>query len=214
MKAKLQMLKTVSLIIIFMSLYACEPPITFTEPQPINTANLPKLPRQLHGNYLSLTDSSSLIISNTLIQRIYDFDYKIHPNQLDSTSKLNGDTLTNVNTNESTIIQWKSDSLIIHINSIDTLFQLNYNHIIRKYKGYYFLNTRYDNTSWTVEKMQLSKKHLTISGISKAQDIESLQEFTSNPPNANAKQEFTATKKQFKSLLKRVVLATLKLLFA
>jgi hypothetical protein len=198
----LKQLKIISVIIILTSLVACEPPVTFTEPQPVGTDNLSKFPRRLKGVYLSLSDSSTLSINDKLIQRTYDFDYKIHPNQLDSTARLSGDTLMNVETKERELIQRDGDSLLIHIHNVDTLFLMNYDNVVRKFKGYYFLNTRYDKTSWSVQKMQLSKGQLIISSISTKEDIENLKETTENVQDSVANYNFTATKRQFKKFVK------------
>src|SRR5690606_16120241 len=96
-------LKLISTFIILTSLLACEPPVTFNEPQPADTDNLSKFPKRLQGQYLSLADNSTLSISDKLIQRTYDYDYKVHQNQLDSTFRLSGDTIIDLETNEKTI---------------------------------------------------------------------------------------------------------------
>ncbi len=184
------------------SLFACEPPVTFNEPQPTDTDNLSKFPKRLQGQYLSLADNSSLSISDKLIQRIYDYDYKVHPNQLDSTTRLSGDTIIDLTTNEMTIIKRDGDSLINHIHYIDTLFQIDYDNVVRKYKGYYFINTRYDKTSWEVKKIQLAKGQLIISSISTKEDIENLKEMTETATDTIPPYKFTATKKQFKKFIK------------
>jgi hypothetical protein len=108
---KVKQIKILSMIIILTGLVACEPPVTFTEPQPVSTDNLSEFPRRLKGVYLSLSDSSTLSISDNLIQRTYDFDYKVHPNQLDSTARLSGDTLINLETKEKVLIKQDGDSL-------------------------------------------------------------------------------------------------------
>lgn len=185
------------------SLFSCEPPVTFTEPQPVDTDNLSKFPNRIKGHYLSLSDSSTLTISDNLIERTYDFDYKIHPNQLDSIARLSGDTLINIETNERVLIKRNGDSLMIHVHNVDTLFQMDYDNVIRKFKGYYFLNTRYDKTSWSVEKLQLSKGQLIISGISTEQDIESLKEITETANDTVLNYSFTTTKRQFKKFVKK-----------
>jgi hypothetical protein len=97
-------LKLITIFIFLTSLFACEPPVTFNEPQPTNVDNLSKFPNRLQGKYLNLTDNSTLLVGEKLIQRIYDYDYKIHLNQLDSAEQLSGDTIINVKTNEKTII--------------------------------------------------------------------------------------------------------------
>ena len=196
-------LKLISTLIILTSLFACVPPATFSEPQPANTDNLSKFPKRLQGQYLCLADSSTLSVGDQLIQRTYDFDYKLHPNQLDSTSQLLGDTIVDLKTNEKTAVKRDGDSLITHIHYIDTLIQIDYDNVVRKFKGYYFLNTRKDKTSWEVKKMQLSKGQLVISSISSKLDIDKLKEITEAPTDTIPPYKFTATKKQFKEFIKR-----------
>ena len=183
-------------------MFACEPPVTFNEPQPTDTDNLAKFPKRLQGQYLSLADNSTLSISDKLIQRIYDYEYKVHPNQLDSTTRLSGDTIIDLATNEKTLIKRDGDSLINHVHYIDTLFGMDYDNVVRKLKGYYFLNTRYDKTSWEVKKIQLAKGQLVISSISTKEDIENLKEITQTATDTIPPYKFTATKKQFKKFIK------------
>ena len=195
-------LKFASTIFILIGLFACEPPVTFNEPQPTDTGNLSHFPIRLQGEFLSLADNSILLISDKLIQRVYDYDHKIHPSQLDNSSYLSGDTLIDLNTNEKTIIKHDGDSLITHVHYIDTLFQMNYDNVVRKFKGYYFLNTRYDKTSWEVKKAQLSKGQLIISSISTKLDIDNLKEITEIPTDTVPPYKFSATKKQFIEFIK------------
>ncbi len=196
---KLQLILT---IIVLTGLIACEPSVRFTEPQPINKDNLSKFPNRLQGDYLCITDSSSLNITEKQIIKTYDFNYKIDSNQLDSTIILSGDTLIDLETNERILIKQEEDSLLIHIHNIDTLFQMNTDNVVRKYKGYYFLNTCYDKTTWSVEKVELSKGLLTISSISTKQDIDNLKEITESPQDTIVSYNFTVTKKQFKEFIK------------
>ena len=198
----MKQLKLIPTFIILTTLFACKPPVTFNEPQPTDTDNLSKFPKRLQGQYLSLADNSTLSISDKLIQRTYDYDYKVHPNQLDSTSQLSGDTIIDLKTNEKTVIKRHGDSLVTHIHYIDTLFQMDYDNVVRKFKGYYFLNTRYDKTSWEVKKIQLVKGQLLISSISTKKDIESLKEITETATDTIPPYKFTATKKQFKKFIK------------
>lgn len=195
-------LKLILTFIILTSLFACEPPVTFNEPQPADTDNLSKFPKRLQGQYFSLVDNSTLSIDDKLIIRRYDYDYKVHPNQLDSTSRLSDDTIINVTTNEKSVITREGDSLVTHIHYTDTLFRMDYDNVLRKFKGYYFINTRYDKTSWEVKKILLSKGQLTISSISTKLDIDNLKEITETPTDTIPPYKFTATKKQFKEFIK------------
>ena len=195
-------LKFITTIIILTSLVACAPPVTFNEPQPTNTDNLSEFANRLQGHYLSSADSSVLIIDAKTIQRIYDFDYKIHPSQIDSNSRLSGDTIINVTTNTREIVKRAGDSLVTHINYIDTLFQIDYDNVVRKFKGFYFLNKRLDKESWEVKKIELSKGQLIVSSISSKEDIENLKAITESTQDTVSPYNFAATKKQFKEFVK------------
>jgi hypothetical protein len=195
-------LKFITTIIILTSLVACAPPVTFNEPQPTNTDNLSEFPNRLQGHYLSSADSSALIIDAKTIQRIYDFDYTIHSSQIDSNSRISGDTIINLTTNTREIVQRDGDSLVTHINYIDTLFQIDYDNVVRKFKGFYFLNKRLDKESWEVKKIELSKGQLIVSSISSKEDIENLKTITESTQDTVAPYNFAATKKQFKEFVK------------
>ena len=184
------------------SLFACEPPVTFNEPQPTDIDNLSKFPKRLQGQYLNFADNSTLIVSDKLIQRIYDFDYKFHINQLDSAEQLYGDTIINIETNGKTLIKREGDSLITHVHYIDTLFQIDYDNVVRKFKGYFFLNIRYDKSCWVVKKIQLTKGRLILSVISTILDIENLKEITEANIDTVPPYKFSATKKQFNKFIK------------
>jgi len=195
-------LKFITTIVILTSLVACAPPVTFNEPQPTNTDNLSEFPNRLQGHYLSSADSSVLIIDAKTIQRIYDFDYTIHSSQIDSNSRLSGDTIINLTTNTREIVKRAGDSLVTHIGYIDTLFQIDYDNVVRKFKGFYFLNKRLDKESWEVKKIELSKGQLIVSSISSKEDIENLKATTESSQDTVAPYNFAATKKQFKEFVK------------
>jgi hypothetical protein len=195
-------LKKICLIGLITSIFACTPPVTFNEPQPPDVSDLSKFPKRLLGNYMSESDGSILHISEKTMERVYDFDQKVHPSQLDSTSVLNGDTIIYLTTNQREIIQREGDSLIVHHHVVDTMFLMNYDNVVRKYKGYYFLNIRYDKESWEVKKVDLSKGKLTISSISSKEDIENLKAIAASSNDTTAPYTFTTTKKQFKEFIK------------
>ena len=189
-------------IIALTSLYSCEPTVTFTEPQPPDTDNLTKFPNRLQGQYVSLADNSTLIVSDNLIQRLYDFDTKINVKQLDSSYTISGDTVTYVKTKEKRIMKREGDTLSEHIHSLDTLFQITFDNVLRKFKGYYFLNTRQDKQSWGVRKVSISKGQLTISSISTKLDLDNLKAVTETTQDTTTQYNFKATKKQFKEFIK------------
>ena len=56
-------LKLISTFIILTSLFACEPPVTFKEPQPTDIDNLSKFPKRLQGNYLNFANNSTKLFT-------------------------------------------------------------------------------------------------------------------------------------------------------
>ncbi|MDB5257351.1 MAG: hypothetical protein JWM14_2046 [Chitinophagaceae bacterium] len=193
--------KSIIFIILLINLFACEPPVTFDEPQPSNTDNLSTFPKRLKGQYLSADGESTLIIDDKFITRIYDYDYRFHRKDIDTFSRISGDTIIDINTNEKAVVKFDGDTVINHIHYSDTTFILNYDNVVRKFKGCYFLNIRYDKESWIVQKLQLSHGKLTLSGISTKAEIDNLITITESPQDTIAPFKFKPTKKQFKKFL-------------
>jgi hypothetical protein len=183
-------------------LYACQPAATFIEPQPIGTDNLIKFPNRLHGTYISLEDSTLLSINDKSIHKIYNFTYTIHKNELDNTSKIVGDSIINPINNKKSAFKVQGDSLAIDIHQIDTLFHLDKDHILRKFKGYYFLNSHYNNSSWELKKLQLTKGKISISKISKGTDLDMLRGIAEHPEDTISLIKLAPTKRQFKKFVK------------
>ncbi len=189
-------------LVILAGLFACQPPVTFNEPQPTDTDNLPKFPKRLQGQYLNVDDSSSLFVGDKVIRRVYDYTFKVHPNQLDSTSKLVGDSIVDLETHDRFRVKLVGDSLVGHRQLVDTLFRMSYDNVVRKLKGYYFLNTRTDNASWVVQTLQLRKGLLVVGSISTKEDIDKLKALTEVPQDTLMAYKVTITKKQLKKFVK------------
>ena len=195
-------LKLISALIGLTSLMACDSPATFTTPQPDGVENLSEFPGRLQGHYASTKDSSTLSISAHWILRIYDFDKKIDTAELGSSARLSGDTLFDLNTNHKTLLRREGDSLMAYVHYIDTLFQMTRENMVRKFKGYYFLNQRYGDVGWEVRKMQLSKGELLISSISAEQDVAQLKEITETSLDTVPPYKFIVTKRQFRKFVR------------
>lgn len=195
-------LTILSTLVILAGLFACQPPVTFSEPQPTDTDNLSKFPKRLQGQYLNLDDSSTLLVGDKVIRRVYDYTFKVHPNQFDSTSKLVGDSIVDLDTHERFRVKLVGDSLVGHRQLVDTLFRLSYDNVVRKMKGYYFLNTRTDNASWVVQTLQLRKGLLVVSSISAKEDIDKLKALTEIPQDTLLHYKVTITKKQMKEFVR------------
>jgi len=194
-------IRNILTLIAVTTIIACEPPVTFTEPQPPDTENLTTFPKKIRGEYLSSMNNSTLKITDNSIFRIYDQVSKIQIKQLDSNLRLSGDTIINFKTNEKSIVKRSGDTLIENIHCIDTTFVISEKNVLRKYKGYYFLNTLHHENKWEVKKMELSKGELTVSSISDKKDFEQLKEITESIQDTIPK-TFSMNKKQFKEFVK------------
>ena len=197
-------IKIISVFLILTNLFACstnEPPVTFNEPQPAETSNLSRFPNKLRGNFLSLNDNSLLIISDKLIQRVTTIDNVIHLAELDSNSRLSGDTIFNSRTNSRIVVTRKGDSLYHHGRYIDTLFQIGINNVLRRQNSNYFLSTKHDDESWIIQKINISDDQLLISNISLEMDMENLKMITKLTQDTIPPFKFSATQKQFTNFI-------------
>lgn len=190
---------TVSLLLLFLG--GCEPPATFDAPQPVDVKALGSFPLRIQGNYLSSADSSLLQITANSIIRIYDFDQRIHVSQIDSNQQIIGDTLFDMKTNKGEIIQFEGDSIVIHVRESDTIFALDDRNVLKKFKGYYFVNISTPPDTWQVKKLDFSQGTLTMSSINKKEDIDQLKSLSESTQDTMP-YVFSPTRSQFKDFVR------------
>jgi hypothetical protein len=182
-------------------LFACQPPVAFDKPQPDDVAALGGFPKRIQGKYLSSEDSTFLQIAANSMFRIYDFDQKIHLSQLDSNEQIIGDTLFNLKTNKGQIIQIEGDSILLHVNEVDTLFAIDKLNVLKKFKGYYFVNIHMPPDTWQVKEIEISHGKLTLRSISKKEDLEQLKAIIESIQDTTP-YVFSPTRKQFKKFVR------------
>jgi hypothetical protein len=73
--------------------------------------------------------------------------------------------------------------------------------VLKKFKGYYFLNTRRSDTSWEVKKLSLSRGTLRVGFIGNAEEIRQLKELTESTADT-ASTYFSLTRKQFRKFIR------------
>ncbi|MEI8045955.1 MAG: hypothetical protein WCI92_01145 [Bacteroidota bacterium] len=190
----------VSLMIILVVLASCQPPVTFDKPQPADAKALNGFPKRIQGKYLSSRDSSVLKITPNSLVRIYDYNQKIHISQLDSNQQLIGDTLFDLNTNKGMAVIMEGDLLVQHIKASDTIFTINALNVLKKFKGYYFINNLIPPETWQVQKIELSRGILALSGINKTEDIAQLKTLTETTQDTMP-YVFSPTKQEFKKFI-------------
>ena len=182
-------------------LAACEPPATFTEPQPTSVDSETEFPKRYRGTYVNDEDISAIMIGPNYIKRKYEVNLNMHKSALDSNYTIEGNVVTNSATGEVGDITYKGDSVVVQFHYLDTLFSMSENHILKKFKGYLFMNLKNPKGGWEVRKMALSRGKLSISEISPL-DLEYLKEFKVDEQDTVAPYLYSPTKKQFKQFVK------------
>ena len=191
-----------SIILISFLFGSCEPTVRFDEPQPRESDVLNKFPKRLHGNYLNQKSNYILTITDKMLLHTYDGDIKVNKNQLDSNYKIVGDTIFDLTNNEKSYVQFDGDSIVQHFHEIDTTFIISDKNVLKKFKGYFFLNEQNSDSSWAVRKLLLSKGILNISGIKTEEEIASLREITETTSDTTSF-KFKPTKRQFQKFIKQ-----------
>ena len=193
---------TACILISFLFLESCEPAVTFDKPQPDNEKSLKAFPKLLYGKYVASDQASMVTITEKIITRHFDFDYRVHKDSLSSDYKIIGDTLLSLTDGTKEKILLKGDTIIQHANWIDTLFNISTDNILKKFKGYYFLNDRYSDNSWEVKKLSLQKGTLTVGSVSEKDDVNKLKEITETSADTMLT-HFTLTRRQFNKFVKQ-----------
>lgn len=188
-------------IIIALLLNSCEPPATFDQPQPADTKPLTSFPNHIKGNYLSADNASVITVTDKLLTQHFDFDFKEHKDSMGSSYQLIADTLINLADGTKEKVLVKGDIVIQHANWTDTLFNLSKTNVLKKYKGYYFLNRLHDDNAWELEQISLAKGLLTIASVSAKDDLKKLKEITKTTANTTST-NFSLTRRQFKTFVK------------
>ncbi len=194
-----------SILTIFIGTFllaSCEPAATFDQPQPDEVKSLLSFPEHLYGVYFATDQASTVTISDKLITRHYDFDYKEHKDSLGSSYQIVGDTLINLRDSSKEKIQVKGDTIFQHYEGTDTLFNISADNVLKKFKGYYFLNNRYSDNAWEVKKLALQKGMMTIGSISDKDDVQKLKEITEIIADTTITQ-FSLTRRQFKKFIRQ-----------
>lgn len=156
-------------------LMSCEnQQLNFSESQPTKSKEHKRFKKGFTGEYLSLDDSVSVLyVSKNRIIRHNKFRTKIHLTELDTMKNVSiqGDKLV---VKEAGIdeqiwdLEWEEDSAIILATfSVDTLFELSSDNVLKYDRKKYFLNKKVKNNLWNVDILMLDENdQLTICGLS------------------------------------------------
>jgi hypothetical protein len=196
------MRKVILVFAVVMFLAGCQNEVTFDKPQPPDTSHIHSFPDRIQGHYQHPEDLQSLYISDKMVTAPYDNTDRYSKNGLDSAQYLSGDTLINKTTGQRELAVVTGDSIIVHHQGIDTLFAVSSQGVLKKFKGYFFLNRQLASSYWEVYRLSLDKNMLVIGHITDSTDIALLKELSENTHDSTG-YVFHPTQKQFNAYLKR-----------
>jgi hypothetical protein len=191
-------------VIVLLILCACEPPIRFESPQPEGRKNERSIPRSLIGTYLNPIDSSKLIVSDQHVVSITHERAASLLSDMDSVDrvKIKGDTSYVISDEELTLkVVVKKDSVFIHTWVYDTLYKKPGQDVVRKFKGYYFLNQQIGIYGWRVTKIGKLKHGVVVGSISREEDLDDLRELTNTSKDTLF--NFSPTGRQFRKFVRQ-----------
>ncbi len=172
-------------------LIGCGPVVTFNQPQPEGVDSLRVIPKKLIGRYISKDGSGKLIIDRKSMIIRYDYEVKVPKDSVD---------WEDLSAEDRKHYKVEGNSVIEHITNTDTLFYFSEDNVLKKFKGYYFLNSRIDKESWFVQKLKLQKGVLTLGTISSEEELKTLETINESPIDTIT-YNIKFTRKQFKSYL-------------
>jgi len=198
------------LLISFMIICGCTPTVLFNSPQPINKRDLSQFPPRYIGGYEEIEDSSFFLVEQNLIREQYREDISVPRIEMDTSQEftLRDNIVYIPETGEEVPVIIRNDSVFGTYITYDTVFLISDGNILRKYKGYYFMNIQNDENEWAVYKLKFRKDGFTsLCGISEDDEIEWLKEITTVIEEKNDKGKVTKyiiepEKGEFKKIIK------------
>ena len=194
---------TFFLVIGFIILASCEPSISFTDPQPINTENVFEFPKRYRGRYFSSDGNSILVVGNNFLTRINEFDVETLLKDIDNNWVFEGSFIVDKELDKMYSYKKNGDTLIVHHRDEDTFFEFDSEHVVRKLKGFYFLNTNIISGVWEVQKLDFGQNEVNFCSISTVFDFEDLKEVTNTSKEQVLPFKFSPTSKQFKKFVRK-----------
>ncbi|MFM7768839.1 MAG: hypothetical protein ACKO9S_13395 [Bacteroidota bacterium] len=195
------------LLISLFSTVACGPPVLFSEPQPADEKDLKSIPKRMHGTYVNLAELDTLIVTENTVLLLDATFATGHKTEVDSSYVVSGSVATDRKSSEQHYCVQSGDSVTIYYSLPDTIFSYYKEDVLRKHKGYFFMNRYYpyseaDNSSgWGVRRMHLKRGKIILNWIGSVEDIENLMRNGESVQDTMIQQPFSPTKKQFTKLL-------------
>ncbi|POY40806.1 hypothetical protein C3L50_04740 [Flavobacterium alvei] len=170
-------------ILAFLSCKRAEEPrgITFyfENPQPINDAELSKIPNKFQGLFVN-SDSVFLNIKENIILKEYFNRFKFHKKEFDSL-KLDfdqvGDKYISKFNQDVYVAKFLKDSIEFSNKRVDTFFIFSNTHKAKRFDGKLVLNDK-DSIFWKIKSISLEKNRLKIKFIYSKEDLKRMDSLT------------------------------------
>jgi hypothetical protein len=174
------MRKSISFLVLFCLIVAgCSPTVLFNSPQPAGKKNLVQFPARYRGAYVSLDDTSYYLVEKNMIRQRNIIDISAPRIEVDTSRDvyLKDNLLYVRETGEKTPVTFRNDSVFGTYTTYDTTFIISDKGILRKFKGYYFMNFWQEDDQWMVYKLKFAKDGTaSLCGISKDDEIDQIKE--------------------------------------
>ncbi|HSH52568.1 MAG TPA: hypothetical protein VK982_12660, partial [Bacteroidales bacterium] len=175
------MKKNILILLFILFFVGCGPYIWFKSPQPEGRKNLDTFPNELIGKYISIDDSSVIIINKyKVIKQFYE---KLLMSKIEFQQET-GDSLpkdTSFLFTDNWHIKVKSfgDSVKVFSWKDEVQFEISDGQLLREYRNIYFLNSRDTGDYWKVKILSMNSDTLEYDDILIKEDINKIKSITS-----------------------------------
>lgn len=151
----------------------------FENPQPINEAELSKIPNKFQGLFVS-SDSVYLNIKENIILKERFYKLKFHNKDMDSLNK--GFIISNgkcISKDDNEVFDYRQlkDSIELSKKEVDTFFIFSNSQKAKRISGQLVLNTK-DSIFWKIKLINLDKNSLKIKYIYSDDDLKRMDSVT------------------------------------
>ena len=192
----------------------CDPPVVFTEAQPVGEEARPSFEDSYQGTWFCEEDSAWVKVSPTLMYKKKTWSLLFTRAELDSMEevKLEGNRLYIEPLDQYVDLKYQNDSLLYGDFIIrDTMFNLELEgQVIKYYRGHEILNFKKSDDNWEIWILSLDAvKNLSVARAEIPGDLEKLEAMTRVTqigPTDNPRYQLSPSKTEFRKLIHSDVL--------
>ncbi len=188
------------LIAFFGGLIACNDAPKFAEAQPVDAAVLETFPEAIRGAYVDLQNFSTLYIDDKQVTRHYHYDYAVQKDSVPQTARITADTLLMYVDGKTEPVSLKGDSIVHHVNFVDTLFTLCKTTCLKFQQHTYFINTQSADDRWQVTALFPKPGSVTLAAVSGQEAVSFLNNLTGNKADTTLP-AYRVSQQQFEQLI-------------